>query len=331
MTSRTRSFSLNLTNLTSRTRSFSLKSTNLTSLTAVESSETDVAKVRENKKEQVRILSPLFPRPVRSRGAPRRCEREGKWETTKPRLLKLSLNLEFLLNSFKNWVAKRSSDRASLPVWGLRWDEIKRDYLRAQAKKSIIYIIVDDIVDDGVIVEPLLRLLREKTTLKSIARARDALRRSPSSAEAETSSSLSSTTCGERKRSRSTMESRPSRDSSIPSPAPQVVLCSWLSHWTLCVRNDWSQKGRRRRRSTISPAAPSTLTSRAASMSWLLCLSFSHAYPNPIVRVQRSTCDSRRICRRYFLLASCKHWLHFEAPRFVLFWKLFCSKFYSQN
>jgi len=72
-------------------------------------------------------------------------------------------------------VAKRSSDRASSPVWGLQWDEIKRDYLRAQAKKSIIYIIVDDIVDDGVIVEPLLRLLCEKTTLKSIARARDAL------------------------------------------------------------------------------------------------------------------------------------------------------------
>jgi len=42
-------------------------------------------------------------------------------------------------------VAKRSSDRASSPVWGLRWDEIKRDYLRAQAK-SIIYIIVEDIV-----------------------------------------------------------------------------------------------------------------------------------------------------------------------------------------
>ena len=316
--------------MTSRTRSFSLKSTKLTSLTAVESSETDVAKVRENKKEQVRILSPLFPRPVRSRGAPRRCEREGKWETTKPRLLKLSLNLEFLLNSFKNWVAKRSSDRASSPVWGLQWDEIKRDYLRAQAK-SIIYIIVDEIVDDGVIVEPLLRLLREKTTLKSIARARDALQRSPSSAEAETSSSLSSTTCGERKRSRSTMESHPSRNSSILSPAPQVVLCSWLSHWTLCVRNDWSQKGRRRRRSTISPAAPSTLTSRAASMSWLLCLSFSPVSPNPIVWDLRSTCNSRRICRRYFLLASCKHWLHFEAPRFVLFWKLFCSKFYSQN
>ena len=71
-------------------------------------------------------------------------------------------------------MAKRSSDRASSPVWGLRWDEIKRDYLRAQAK-SIIYIIVDDIVYDGVIVEPLLRFLREKTTLKSIARARDAL------------------------------------------------------------------------------------------------------------------------------------------------------------
>ena len=148
LTSRTRSFSSKSTNLTSRTRSFSLKSTKLTSLTAVESSETDVAKVRENKKEQVRILSPLFPRPVRSRGAPRRCEREGKWETTKPRLLKLSLNLEFLLNSFKNWVAKRSSDRASSPVWGLRWDEIKRDYLRAQAK-SIIYIIIDEIVDSG--------------------------------------------------------------------------------------------------------------------------------------------------------------------------------------
>ena len=129
LTSRTRSFSSKSTNLTSRTRSFSLKSTKLTSLTAVESSETDVAKVRENKKEQVRILSPLFPRPVRSRGAPRRCEREGKWETTKPRLLKLSLNLEFLLNSFKNWVAKRSSDRASSPVWGLQLGRIKADHL----------------------------------------------------------------------------------------------------------------------------------------------------------------------------------------------------------
>ena len=129
MTSRTRSFSSKATNLTSRTRSFSLKSTNLTSLTAVESSETDVAKVRENKKEQVRILSPLFPRPIRSWGALRRCEREGKWETTKPRLLKLSQNLEFLLNSFKNWVAKRSSDRASSPVWGLQLGRIKADHL----------------------------------------------------------------------------------------------------------------------------------------------------------------------------------------------------------
>jgi len=52
-------------------------------------------------------------------------------------------------------VAKRSSDQAFLPVWGLQLGRIKADHLRAQDKKTILNIIADKIVDDEVIVEPI--------------------------------------------------------------------------------------------------------------------------------------------------------------------------------
>ena len=270
-------------------------------------------------------LSKNFITPLPS---PRPRQGQGKRETTKPRLLKLSLNLEFLLNSFKNWVAKRSSDRASSPVWGLQLGRIKADHLppssRARQEDNSQHHRRQNRRRWS-----NRRAHRSDCDEKSDPSSRSHMRDThwddhyhPPTPRRQAHWALRRTATGRDCDRRTIL---------LPSPAPQVVLCLWLSHWTLCVRNDWSQKGRRRRRSTISPAAPSTLTSRAASMSWLLCLSFSHAYPNPIVRVQHSTCDSRRICRRYFLLASCKHWLHFEAPRFVLFWKLFCSKFYSQN
>ena len=65
-------------------------------------------------------------------------------------------------NSFKNWLAKRSSDRAFSPVWGPQLGRIKADHLRAQDKKTILKIIADEIVDDGVIVEPIAPIVTRR-------------------------------------------------------------------------------------------------------------------------------------------------------------------------